>query len=46
MADWFWRETAAAKVLYALKAVCIASDDDAIERIGHRAIVPANEAYL
>ena len=46
VADWFWRETSGAKVLYALKAVCIASDDDAIKRVGHRAIVPANEAYL
>ena len=46
VADWFWRQTSGAKVLYALKAVCIASDDDAIKRIGHRAIVPANEAYL
>ncbi|MCH9052941.1 MAG: hypothetical protein IIA72_18060 [Proteobacteria bacterium] len=46
VADWFWRQTSGAKVLYALKAVCIASDDAAIKRLGHRAIVPANEAYL
>ncbi len=46
VADWFWRQTTGAKVLYALKAVCIASDDTAIKRIGQRAIVPANEAYL
>ncbi len=46
VADWFWRQTSGAKVLYALKAVCIASDDAAIKRIGQRAIVPANEAYL
>lgn len=46
VADWFWRQTSGAKLLYALKAVCIASDDAAIQRIGHRAIVPANEAYL
>ena len=46
VADWFWRQTSGAKVLYALKAVCIASDDAAIQRLGHRAIVPANEAYL
>lgn len=46
VADWFWRQTTGAKVLYALKEACIASDDAAIKRIGERAIVPANEAYL
>jgi hypothetical protein len=38
--DWFWRETAAGKVLLALKKVCEASKDDVMSQMGALFLVP------
>jgi hypothetical protein len=38
--DWFWRETAAGKVLLALKKVCEASKDEGMSQMGAHFLVP------
>lgn len=42
--DWFWRDTIAAKVLRAIKQVCINSDDDKLRLVGTRFLVPMVQA--
>jgi hypothetical protein len=44
--DWFWRETAAGKVLLALKKVCEASKDDVMNQMGAHFLVPMEVALL
>jgi hypothetical protein len=38
--DWFWRETAAAKVFLALQQVCLHSADTSLRPLGDLALVP------
>jgi hypothetical protein len=40
LTDWFWRETAAGKVLLALKKVCESSKDDVMSQMGAHFLVP------
>lgn len=44
VADWFWGETAAAKVLLAVKESCASSDDDVLQVVGSKLIVPIAQA--
>lgn len=43
--DWFWGETAAAKVFFALKEVCSKSDDSGIQYVGEWMLVPLAQAH-
>ena len=38
--NWFWRETAAAKVFVALREACLASDDKSLKPLGQTTLVP------
>jgi len=40
LTDWFWNETAAARVFRQLKERCLASDDEAINLLGAVLLVP------
>jgi len=44
LSDWFWDETAAGKVLLALKTVCEASTDDELIQVGAHFLVPMEVA--
>jgi hypothetical protein len=44
LADWFWRETAAADVFRRMKTRCLASDDEAIKLLGIVFLVPTTHA--
>jgi len=44
LSDWFWDETAAGKVLLALKEVCEASTDDKLSQVGGHFLVPMEVA--
>ena len=37
---WFWRETAAGRMLIALRPVCVASADPTVQAFGHNHLVP------
>lgn len=39
--NWFWDETAAARVFYALRPILMKSEDDLTRLIGARALIPA-----
>jgi hypothetical protein len=41
LGDWFWNECAAGPALYALRDICLASDDDRLKLIAGGFIVPA-----
>lgn len=45
LADWFWGETAAARLLLALHPVCAASDDAAVRHFGTSQLVPRAQRY-
>jgi hypothetical protein len=38
--DWFWRETAAARVFLAIQQVCARSDDESLQPLGRLSLVP------
>ena len=40
LADWFWQETVAARVLRAVKDSCMNSDDRMLKGVGERLLVP------
>lgn len=40
LADWFWQETVAAKVLRAVKDSCTNSDDRMLKGVGERLLIP------
>lgn len=40
LADWFWQETIAAKVLRAAKDSCMNSDDPMLKGVGERLLIP------
>jgi hypothetical protein len=45
LANWFWEETVAAKVLLAVKESCMKSDDNMLKAAGARLIVPMAQAH-
>jgi len=45
LADWFWGETAAARLLLALHPVCAASDDADIRHFGETQLVPRAQQH-
>ena len=45
LANWFWEETVAAKVLLAVKQSCINSDDNMLKTAGAKLIVPMAQAH-
>lgn len=42
-ADWFWGQTAAARLLLALRAVCLAAPEPNVRWIGQNLMVPRAE---
>jgi hypothetical protein len=38
--DWFWRETAAAKVFLAIRDICLKSDDESLKPLGKLSLIP------
>ncbi len=45
LADWFWGETTAGKVLIAVKQVCVNSDDRSLQLTGKLLLVPMAQAH-
>lgn len=45
LADWFWRETEAGKLLLDLKAACLKSSDPSIKLLGTLLIVPRSQEH-
>ncbi|MEQ8193733.1 MAG: hypothetical protein RIB59_04520 [Rhodospirillales bacterium] len=43
--NWFWGETAFAKVVFALRAVCLASETPAVKVLGEKSLVPAVQKH-
>lgn len=43
--DWFWKETLAAKVLFAVKKACLKSDVPEMRRVGGGFIVPRSQVW-
>lgn len=41
--NWFWRETAAAKVLFAVKQFCLKSDDKMLQLVGRLLLIPVSQ---
>jgi len=42
--EWFWKETAASKVIYALKDICLNSEDNVLKLLGIVLLVPVEYA--
>jgi hypothetical protein len=38
--NWFWRETAAARVFLAIQRVCLGSEDESLQPLGRLSLVP------
>ena len=38
--NWFWRETAAAKALLAIRDICLKSDDESLKPLGKLSLIP------
>jgi hypothetical protein len=38
--NWFWRETAAARVFLAIQQVCLRSDDESLQPLGRLSLIP------
>jgi hypothetical protein len=45
LADWFWGETTAGKVLFAVKEACANSEDSFLQTVGGRLIIPMAQAH-
>jgi len=45
LADWFWGETVAAKVLFAVRQSCLNSDDAMLQAVGTRLLIPMIQAH-
>jgi len=45
LADWFWGQTAAAKVIMAIKRACLKSDDKLMQLMGTLLLVPRAQAH-
>jgi len=37
---WFWRDTAAARALFAIRCLCVASDDPSLKPLGKLGLIP------
>jgi hypothetical protein len=46
IADWFWKETEAGRMLFDLQKVCLGSNDPAIKMMGTMLLIPRNQAHL
>lgn len=46
LADWFWGQTAAAKVINMVRMICLDSEDKELEQLGKRRLVPVNQLHL
>jgi len=46
IADWFWTETAAGRLLLELCSVCRNADDPALQRLGDRSLLPRVYQHL
>jgi hypothetical protein len=44
LANWFWEETMAAKVLFAVKRSCTNSDDNMLKAAGMKLLIPMTQA--
>ena len=44
LADWFWRETTAGRVLFAVQQTCLTSDRPELRQIAERALIPRARA--
>ena len=44
LADWFWGETIAAKILLAVKQSCLNSEDAMLQAVGMKLLVPMTQA--
>jgi hypothetical protein len=45
LADWFWGETVAAKVLFTVKQSCLNSNDAMLQAVGTRLLIPMTQAH-
>ena len=45
LADWFWRQTAAAKVINRVRMICLDSEDKELEQLGKRRLIPVNQLH-
>jgi hypothetical protein len=45
LADWFWGETVAAKVLLAVKQSCLNSNDAMLQAVGTKLLIPMTQAH-
>jgi len=45
LADWFWSQTAAAKVINRVRVICLDSGDKELEQLGKRRLIPVNQLY-
>lgn len=43
LVDWFWNETAAGQALWALRPICLASDDKMMRAMGRYILVPRSQ---
>jgi hypothetical protein len=43
--NWFWQETAAAKVLFAVKQSCLRYDDKMLQLVGRLLLIPAAQSH-
>jgi hypothetical protein len=42
--NWFWRETAAARALLAMRDICLSSDDASLKPLGKQSLIPRSVA--
>lgn len=45
LANWFWGETAAARVFNAIRQRCLASDDKELQLVGTLLLIPRNQLH-
>lgn len=45
LADWFWNETIAAKVLLAVKQSCLNSSDPMLQAVGTKLLIPMTQSH-
>lgn len=43
--DWFWRETAAARVFLAIQQACLASGDPSLQTLGKASLIPRSVSH-
>jgi hypothetical protein len=45
LADWFWSQTAGAKVINMIRMICLDSEDKELEQLGKRRLIPVNQLH-